>query len=141
MKRNNTIKAILLIAMACLAVSCGSKKESDDDTQAQETIRPGVCPSGAFISVSRFNSMYVGRSGSISFEMNHCKSAGTISCDGQSFTMHIDSKDTEALDLNECVGLGDFSCEYDTAGGAVVIVCPKGPTPNPFRSSMAWERN
>lgn len=140
MKRNNTIAIVITTLMTTLLVSCGSNS-SADGSNTQDTARPNQCPSGSFISVSRYNTMYVGKTGLIAFEMNHCKSSGTVSCDGQSFTMHIDAKDTEALDLNECVGLGDFSCEYDTSGGKVVIICPKGPTPNPFKSSMAWEYN
>lgn len=133
------MKTLIMTLLVMALVGCGSS--SNEPTNQDKSGYSNGCPSGSFLSNDSFNSMYVGSTGLISFNMNRCKSSGTISCNGKSFTMHIDSKDDQAIDLNQCVGLGDFSCEYDTSGGDVIIICPKGPTPNPFKSSMVFSRN
>lgn len=134
-----TIYLVLWISVLFF-VSCSKEDNSTNDTFESTS----GCPSGSFISRDRFNEIYVGKSGVISLDLNRCTSTGFITCHGNgSFTLTIEEKDSIAIDVNECQGIGEFQCEYTNAGSNTVVYCPVGPkgVVNRFKPAMAIEPN
>lgn len=144
MKTKNTLRA-LVYAMALILASCGSESGPSSDPTTQKEKNPS-CPIGSFISKDRYNTLYSTVSGQIYLDMNGCESSGTIMCgaDGE-FVMNIAAKDSVAMDVNECQGVGTFDCRYSYAAGAssnTLITCTgQSGVRNRFEVGMVFEKN
>lgn len=129
------------ITLLTVATGCGGKSDGGEDLQGVAN----NCPASSLLSRDMYNSIYISKSGMISLSMNKCKSSGYVSCrPDQTFTMTIDAKDSVALDVNECQGLGTFECEYQSSGGgSYIIFCGSGPVGsiNRFKPATAWDLN
>jgi len=138
------MKLIIVISITIgLIIGCGKAEENSTGGPSSKPSTTGStgCPSGSWASLDTYNRVTVGNTGMITLNMNGCVSTGTVTClGGQNFVMNLLSKSKEALDINECQGLGEWTCTYSFGGGVISMYCPENKEGNVFSPARTFSQ-